>query len=96
MKITLQLLRFSVLLLLFSCSNNEETSDSQAEKPTNPITVKSLIKAADMSYLPLIESEGTVYKRNNVPEDALLTLKKRAAIPFEFGFGKILPMATAD
>jgi arabinogalactan endo-1,4-beta-galactosidase len=76
MKITLPLALLSALSLLFSCTNNEETSAIQSEKPTKPITVKSLIKAADMSYLPLIESEGTVYKRNNLPEDALLTLKK--------------------
>jgi arabinogalactan endo-1,4-beta-galactosidase len=34
------------------------------------------IRAADISYLPLIESEGTIYKNNNQPEDAITTLKK--------------------
>lgn len=61
-----------ILLLLtislFSCS-----SDSKDE--TEPIVEDNFIRAADMSYLPLIESEGTVYKNNNVSENALTTLK---------------------
>lgn len=49
-----------------SCSKEEET--------TKTLT---FIKAADMSYLPLIESEGTVFYNNQlVAEDALQTLKK--------------------
>ena len=51
---------------MVSCSKDEETSKA------TPI-----IKAADMSYLPLIESEGTIfYNENNLAEDALLTLKR--------------------
>lgn len=61
-----------ILLLLtislFSCS-----SDSKDE--TEPIVEDNFIRAADMSYLPLIESEGTVYKNNNISENALTTLK---------------------
>lgn len=61
-----------ILLLLtislFSCS-----SDSKDE--TEPIVEDNFIRAADMSYLPLIESEGTIYKNNNVSENALTTLK---------------------
>jgi arabinogalactan endo-1,4-beta-galactosidase len=76
MKITKILLGISFVLFLISCTNTENPVANNSIKPTRPITVKSLIKAADMSYLPLIESEGTVYKSNNQPEDALLTLKK--------------------
>ena len=76
MKNVFNVLGISVLLLLFSCSKSEDATPTKMSKPTRPITVKSLVKAADMSYLPLIESEGTIYKRNNQPEDALLTLKK--------------------
>jgi len=76
MKITKILLGISFVMLLISCTNTENPATNNSIKPTRPITAKSLIKAADMSYLPLIESEGTVYKSNNQPEDALLTLKK--------------------
>jgi arabinogalactan endo-1,4-beta-galactosidase len=55
-----------LFLCLISCSTkNNEVIVSQDE----------FIRAADMSYLPLIESEGIVYKYNNQPQDALLTLK---------------------
>lgn len=51
---------------MVSCSKEEEATK------TLPF-----IKAADMSYLPLIESEGTVlYNNQLVAEDALQTLKK--------------------
>lgn len=62
---------FKIILLLFipfsfSCSKEEETVETD-----------EFIKAADMSYLPLIESEGTIfYNENNIAEDALLTLKR--------------------
>lgn len=50
---------------LFSCSSDN-----------NPIvTADTFVRAADMSYLPLIESEGTVYKFNSIAQDPLLTLK---------------------
>src|SRR5690242_10249182 len=55
-------------ITLFSCSSD---SNSGSE----PIVEDEFIRAADMSYLPLIESEGTVYKHNGVNEDAIITLK---------------------
>jgi arabinogalactan endo-1,4-beta-galactosidase len=63
-------LYFYCLLLLFSmaCSSTDslETTSNQ----------EVFIKAADMSFLPLIESEGTLYyNKNNQVEDALVTLK---------------------
>lgn len=60
--------KFLFLLLtisLFSCS-----SDSK-----DPVIEDNFIRAADMSFLPLIESEGTVYKHNNVAQDPITTLK---------------------
>jgi len=54
----------AVIATVLSCS-----SDSKSD------TQDTFIRAADMSYLPLIESEGTTYKHNNVSEDAITTLK---------------------
>ena len=65
MKIGLKLLALLFILITFSCSKEEASNNTD-----------EFIKAADMSMLPLIESEGTVYyNNNNIPEDALLTLK---------------------
>jgi arabinogalactan endo-1,4-beta-galactosidase len=58
----------SLLLILFSfsCSKEEAT-----------VKTDDFIKAADMSFLPLIESEGTIfYNSQMVAENALVTLKK--------------------
>lgn len=52
---------------LFSCSKDSS--------PTDPVVDFSSIRAADMSYLPLIESEGTVYKHGGQIEDPITTLK---------------------
>jgi arabinogalactan endo-1,4-beta-galactosidase len=58
----------SLLLILFSFSCSKEEATVQTD---------DFIKAADMSFLPLIESEGTIfYNSQMVAEDALLTLKK--------------------
>lgn len=66
MKIRIKLIALLCILITFSCSKDEVTNNSQ-----------EFIKAADLSMLPLIESEGTIYYNNNtIPEDALLTLKK--------------------
>ncbi len=52
-------------ITLFSCSSE-----------SNPIlTADTFVRAADMSYLPLIESEGLIYKHNGMAEDPLVTLK---------------------
>lgn len=56
-------------ITLFSCS-----SDNNSES-NPPVTEDDFIRGADMSFLPLIESEGTVYKHNGVNEDAITTLK---------------------
>lgn len=58
--------------LLASCSSSDDTQQT----PTpNPMPTDDFIRAADMSFLPLIESEGTIYKNNGVAQDALTTLK---------------------
>ena len=59
-KITFLLITITVL----SCSSNNKSENQD-----------TFIRAADMSYLPLIESEGTIYKHNNIAEDAITTLK---------------------
>jgi arabinogalactan endo-1,4-beta-galactosidase len=65
MKIGLKLLFFFIIFITFSCSNEEASNNTD-----------EFIKAADMSMLPLIESEGLIYfNKNNIAEDALLTLK---------------------
>jgi len=64
-----------ILLNLFSCSSSEpEATTAPTPTPTNPLP-DNFIRAADMSYLPLIESEGTIYKKNGVAENAITTLK---------------------
>jgi arabinogalactan endo-1,4-beta-galactosidase len=69
-------IRLTVLvtgLFLFSCSSNDPEV-TPAPIPNNPGT-DDFIRAADMSYLPLIESEGTIFKKNGVAENAITTLK---------------------
>lgn len=56
-----------LVLVLYSCSSNHEDQ--------NKNDANTLIKAADMSFLPLIESENGVFKYNNTIQDPLLTLK---------------------
>lgn len=62
-----KIIAISISILLLACSSDKNSNP----QPTNP----QEIRAADMSFLPLIESEGTVYKNNNTAQDALLTLK---------------------
>jgi len=64
--------KFLIALLsvsMFSCS-----SDSNSE-PEPPVNTDVFIRGADMSYLPLIESEGIVYKHNGTNQDPIITLK---------------------
>jgi len=65
MRTRLRFISIVLLLAMVSCSKEEETSKALP-----------FIKAADMSYLPLIESEdGVFYNSQMVAEDALRTLK---------------------
>jgi arabinogalactan endo-1,4-beta-galactosidase len=72
-----------IAISLFSCS-----SDNNSTNP--PVNTDTFIRAADMSYLPLIESEGTVYKHNGVAQDAIMTLKMQDATQSGFAFGLTL------
>lgn len=61
------------LFLLVNCSDDPNPTNDD-DDPIVP--VDTYIRAADMSFLPLIESEGTVYfNTNNQQENALTTLK---------------------
>ncbi|NNT71928.1 cellulase family glycosylhydrolase [Flavobacterium sp. IMCC34852] len=62
-----------ILFILFSISLFSCSSDSNSE--SEPIIEDEFIRGADMSYLPLIESEGTVYKHNGANQDPIITLK---------------------
>jgi arabinogalactan endo-1,4-beta-galactosidase len=62
------LLILVVSCTLFSCAS------SDSPEP-NPVANDDFIRAADISYLPLIESEGTTYKHNGIAENVLTTLK---------------------
>lgn len=56
-----------LVVCLSSCSSKDETPTNQDD---------SFIRAADLSFLPLIESENTLfYNANNQVENALTTLK---------------------
>jgi len=59
--------------LLFSITFFSCSSDSGPNP--KPIAENTFIRGADMSNLPMIESEGTIYKHNNLAEDAITTLK---------------------
>ncbi len=62
-----------LLFVLFSISLFSCSSDSNSE--SEPIVEDEFIRGADMSYLPLIEGEGTVYKHNGANQDPIITLK---------------------
>lgn len=62
-------LLLSLILQLISCSSNDYST------PVPVVITDNFIRAADVSYLPLIESEGTIYIHNGVAENALTTLK---------------------
>lgn len=72
MKTIKNLLLFLLTLNLFSCSSSDDPTPLPI--PT-PVVTDNFIRAADVSYLPLIESEGTIYKHNGQAENALTTLK---------------------
>lgn len=61
---------FILITTCFLSCSSDSSSDAQ-----QPVPEAEMIRAADMSYLPLIESEGTVYKHNGVAQDPIITLK---------------------
>jgi arabinogalactan endo-1,4-beta-galactosidase len=60
-----------IFALTISCSGE----DSKKE----PVEEDTFVRAADISFLPEIESEGTVFHNNGQAEDMLVTLKKSGA-----------------
>lgn len=63
-------------LSLVACSSSDSAEGAPAPTPSpTPTPSADFIRAADVSFIPLIESEGTVYKHNNVAQDPLTTLK---------------------
>lgn len=63
-----------LLFILFSISLFSCSSDSNSNSEP-PVVEDEFIRGADMSYLPLIESEGTVYRHDGVNQDPIVTLK---------------------
>jgi len=64
----------ALFVLLFSCSNSNDTAETPAVEP--PVAVDSFIRAADISFLPEIETSGAaLYNSNNQAEDMITTLK---------------------
>lgn len=61
---------FIFCCIFIACSSNKEQ-----EIDTNSTQLAIIIRAADVSYLPLIESEGIIYKKNGIVENPLTTLK---------------------
>ncbi|MBC7525676.1 MAG: glycosyl hydrolase 53 family protein [Flavobacterium sp.] len=64
-----------ILLILVLCSCSSSDNNNPTNTSPTPTPTQEFIRGADMSYLPLIESEGTIYKHNNQAENALITLK---------------------
>lgn len=64
-----------VILALFVLSCSSNTPEVTPAPIPNIPTSDDFIRAADMSYLPLIESEGAIFKKNGVAENAITTLK---------------------
>ena len=54
--------------IAFSCSKDDKET-------TEPIVTDDFLRAADVSFLPEIESTGTIYYNNGQAEDVLTTLK---------------------
>ncbi len=57
----------TVFIAQISCSSDDKKSD--------PVVEDTFIRAADVSFLPEIESEGTVFYHNGTAENMLATLK---------------------
>nr|WP_315180092.1 glycosyl hydrolase 53 family protein [uncultured Flavobacterium sp.] len=63
---------FALLGMFFSCSAND-TNETPIVEP--PVAEDTFIRAADISFLPEIESSGTILYNNTKAEDMLTTVK---------------------
>ena len=63
----------TLLTALFSCSSNDNTSDAALDPPI--VVADNFIRAADVSYLPEIETAAVVFYNDAKPESMLKTLK---------------------
>jgi arabinogalactan endo-1,4-beta-galactosidase len=63
---------FAFLVIQFSCSSSSDSPDPVVEPP---VVTDDFIRAADISFLPQVESAGTVLYNNSKAEDMLTTLK---------------------
>ncbi len=63
---------FALLGMFFSCSAND-TNETPIVEP--PVAEDTFIRAADISFLPEIESSGTILYNNTKAEEMLTTLK---------------------
>jgi arabinogalactan endo-1,4-beta-galactosidase len=64
---------FIVLAIQFACSSSDSSDAPVVVDP--PVVVDDFIRAADISFLPEIESTGTILYNNGKAEDMLTTLK---------------------
>ena len=56
------------LAFFLSFCSSEKNQDTNQQEDT-------FVRGSDISFIPLIESEGTLYKHNSIVQDPLVTLK---------------------
>ena len=64
---------FGILAIQLACSSSDSPDVPAVVDP--PVVTDDFIRAADISFLPEIESAGTVFYNNGKAEDMLTTLK---------------------
>jgi arabinogalactan endo-1,4-beta-galactosidase len=64
---------FALLAIQFACSSSDSPDTPVVVDP--PVVADDFIRAADISFLPEIESAGVVFSNNGKTEDMLTTLK---------------------
>lgn len=67
----------ALVLVTMSCTSSEEYKVPNRTNKTKPLIVIAdpFIRAADLSFLPEIESTGTLFYNNNQVENAIATLR---------------------
>lgn len=72
-KVLVILSLFALLIVQFGCSSSDSPDSPVVVDP--PVVADDFIRAADISFLPEIESAGAVFTSNGKTEDMLTTLK---------------------